>query len=206
MVSFHANGTGGTAMEELAEEGYFHGVLDLAAHELADRLLNGYCGGIGPRRFEPILGKPLPRLVVPGGLDCAVLEFDRRHIPEQYKDRKIFFYDFRSAIRLNSAETRTIARQLSEKLNRSGETVKVLIPMLGWSAADRADGVLHDPEMNDLFIRTFQKDLSPSIAVLKKNFHINDRPFAKIAADMMDQMVNVKTSDTKKRFRIQGQV
>ncbi len=156
-------------MEELAEEGLFDGVLDLGAHELADRLLNGYCGGIGPRRFEPIPGRPLPRLVVPGGLDCAVLEFDRRHIPDQYKDRKIFFYDFRSAIRLNSRETREIARQLSAKLNRAAETVKVLIPTRGWSVADREDGVLHDPEMNDLFIRTFEQGLSPAIPVLKKD-------------------------------------
>jgi len=87
-------------MEELAEEGYFDGILDLATHELADHLMNGYCGNIGPHRFEPVSRKLLPRLVVPGGMDCAVLEFDRRNIPEQYKDRKIFFYDFRSAIRL----------------------------------------------------------------------------------------------------------
>jgi len=52
-------------MEELAEEGYFDGILDLATHELADHLMNGYCGNIGPHRFEPISGKSLPRLVLP---------------------------------------------------------------------------------------------------------------------------------------------
>ncbi|MCP4671118.1 MAG: UPF0261 family protein, partial [Desulfobacula sp.] len=101
VVTFHANGTGGTAMEELASEGFFTGILDLATHELADQLMDGYCGGIGPHRFTAIKDTSLPRLVIPGGLDCAVLEFDRYTIPEQYKDRKIFFYDFRSAIRLS---------------------------------------------------------------------------------------------------------
>ncbi len=38
MIAFHANGTGGMAMEELAREGYFDGILDLATHELADEL------------------------------------------------------------------------------------------------------------------------------------------------------------------------
>jgi len=66
VIAFHANGTGGMAMEELAEEGYFHGILDLATHELADDLLDGYCGGIGPQRFEPVPGKSIPRLIVPG--------------------------------------------------------------------------------------------------------------------------------------------
>ncbi|MCP4367070.1 MAG: hypothetical protein GY797_02985, partial [Deltaproteobacteria bacterium] len=140
VVTFHANGTGGTAMEELAQEGYFDGILDLATHELADHLMKGYCGNIGPHRFLPVPGKSLPRLVVPGGLDCAVLEFDRHNVPEQYRDRKIFFYDFRSAIRLNEVETKTIARQLSTRLNPAGELVKVLIPMQGWSVADHIDG------------------------------------------------------------------
>jgi len=189
VVTFHANGIGGTAMEELAEEDYFDGILDLATHELADHLMNGYCGNISPHRFEPVSGKPLPHLVVPGGLDCAVLEFDRHNIPEQYKDRKIFFYDFRSAIRLNEIETQTIARQLSARLNPAGEMVKVLIPMQGWSVADHVDGPLYDPDMNDLFIQTFKQNLAPTIPILKEDFHINDLSFAKIAADMMDEMI-----------------
>ena len=102
VVAFHANGTGGTAMEELAEEGWFDGILDLATHELADELKQGYCKGMGSSRLEP---KGIPRLVVPGGLDCAVLEFTRDSIPPEYRDRKIFFYDFRSAIRLDLEET-----------------------------------------------------------------------------------------------------
>jgi len=34
VIAFHANGTGGMAMEELAGEGYFHGILDLSTHEI----------------------------------------------------------------------------------------------------------------------------------------------------------------------------
>ena len=192
VVTFHANGTGGTAMEELASEGFFKGILDLATHELADKLMNGYCGGIGPHRFETITGIPLPRLIVPGGLDCAVLEFDRYSIPEQYKDRKIFFYDFRSAIRLNKKETKIIAQQLSEKLNPAGEAIKVLIPKKGWSVADYIDGPLYDPETNDLFVKIFKENLVQTIIVKEENLHINDPSFAEAAADMMDQMIASK--------------
>ena len=192
VVTFHANGTGGTAMEELASEGFFKGILDLATHELADKLMNGYCGGIGPHRFETLTGIPLPRLIVPGGLDCAVLEFDRYSIPEQYKDRKIFFYDFRSAIRLNKKETKIIAQQLSEKLNPAGEAIKVLIPLKGWSVADCIDGPLYDPETNDLFVKTFKENLVQTIIVKEENLHINDPSFAEAAADMMDQMIASK--------------
>jgi uncharacterized protein (UPF0261 family) len=189
VVAFHANGTGGMAMEELAAEGYFDGILDFATHELADDLMNGYCGGIGPQRYEPVPGQVIPRLVVPGGLDCAVLEFTRNNIPDEYKDRKIFFYDFRSAIRLNAAETTHLANQLAEKLNKDTANVKVLVPTKGWSEADRQDGPLYDPEMNQLFVQQLKKLLNPHIEIQKVDHHINDAAFGEIAAYVMDEMV-----------------
>jgi len=189
VITFHANGTGGNAMEELASEGFFSGILDLATHELADQLMDGYCSGIGSHRFKAVSNFIIPRLVVPGGLDCAVLEFDRYNIPEQYKNRKIFFYDFRSAVRLNIKETKIIAQQLSEKLNPAGDTIQVLIPLKGWSVADSIDGPLYDPDTNDLFIKIFKDSLLKTIQIEEKNFHINDPSFARFAADMMDQMI-----------------
>jgi uncharacterized protein (UPF0261 family) len=189
VIAFHANGTGGTAMEELAAEGYFDGILDLATHELADRLLDGYCGDIGPQRFEPVPGLSIPRLVVPGGLDCAVLEFTRHNIPEQYKDRKIFFYDFRSAIRLSKDETRTLADQLAEKLNKDTSHIKILIPLKGWSEADRDKGPLYDPPMNQFFAQRLRQKLDHQIEITEVDHHINDAAFAEIAAQLMHQMI-----------------
>jgi uncharacterized protein (UPF0261 family) len=189
VIAFHANGTGGMAMEELAEEGYFHGILDLATHELADDLLDGYCGGIGPQRFEPVPGKSIPRLIVPGGLDCAVLEFTRQNVPDQYQDRKIFYYDFRSAIRLNLDETIHLANQLAEKLNQDPTNVKVLIPMKGWSGADKEGGPLYDPETNSVFIQTLKEAVNPQIEIQEVDYHINDSGFAAIAANLMNAMI-----------------
>jgi uncharacterized protein (UPF0261 family) len=192
VVAFHANGTGGMAMEELAAEGYFDGILDLATHELADHLLDGYCGAIGPQRYEPVPGRSIPRLIVPGGLDCAVLEFTRQNIPDEFRDRKIFFYDFRSAIRLNIEETTCLANQLAEKLNRDATNIKVLIPARGWSEADREGGPLYDPEMNSLFISRLKEILDPQIEIRKIDQHINDSAFAEVAATLMDEMIMSK--------------
>lgn len=189
VIAFHANGTGGMAMEELAENGYFHAILDLATHELADRLLDGYCGGIGPQRLEPVWPNPIPRLVVPGGLDCAVLEFTRHNIPPQYKDRQIFFYDFRSAIRLNIEETNTLARQLADKLNRDAANIKVLIPTEGWSEADRKGGPLYAPQISRAFSKRLKALLDPRIEVREVIHHINDPAFARVAADMITKMM-----------------
>ena len=189
VIAFHANGTGGMAMEELAAEGYFHGILDLATHELADHLLDGYCGDIGPERLEPVPGQSIPRLVVPGGLDCAVLEFTRHNIPEQYQDRKIFFYDFRSAIRLNEDETRTLAALLAEKLNKDVSNIRMLIPLKGWSEADREEGPLYDPPMTIFFTQCLKAKLDHHIQITEVDHHINDAEFAEIAAQIMHQMI-----------------
>jgi uncharacterized protein (UPF0261 family) len=136
-----------------------------------------------------VAGRNIPRLVVPGGLDCAVLEFTRQNIPEQFKDRKIFFYDFRSAIRLNAEETSTLADQLAERLNRNPDRVKILIPAGGWSEADRQGGPLHDPQISNIFTTRLKEALDPRIELREVNDHINDTAFAKIAAEIMDRMI-----------------
>jgi uncharacterized protein (UPF0261 family) len=189
VVSFHANGTGGMAMEELVREGYFDGILDFAIHELADELMGGYCRGIGPERLEPPAGRAVPRLVVPGGMDCAVLEFTRDTVPHEHRHRKLFFYDFRSAIRLNKKETTYLAGQVAEKLRLDPSHVKVLVPQQGFSEADHVNGPLFDPAMNEVFVRKLKKELNPLLEIREADYHINDAAFARLAAEMMDDMV-----------------
>ncbi|MFP4037446.1 MAG: Tm-1-like ATP-binding domain-containing protein [Desulfobacteraceae bacterium] len=189
VIAFHANGTGGMAMEELAGEGRFEGILDLATHELADQLKGGYCRGIGPGRLEPVQGRPVPRLVVPGGLDCAVLEFTRDTVPDEYRNRPVFFYDFRSAVRLTKNETLTIADQLVEKLNLRPGEVRVLIPLGGWSEADGPDAPLHDPRISGALLERLKTGLDPRIPVMETDAHINDQAFAELAALVMDEML-----------------
>ncbi len=192
VIAFHANGTGGMAMEELAAEGRFQGILDLATHELADELKGGYCRGIGPERLEPVPGRSVPRLVVPGGLDCAVLEFTRETVPAEYKERPVFFYDFRSAVRLSTDETLNIAGQLVEKLNRRPGEVRVLIPLGGWSEADGPDGPLHDPGVSEALVERLKRDLDPGIPLTETESHINDPTFADLAARLMDEMLGTR--------------
>jgi len=189
VIPFHANGTGGTAMEELASEGYFDGILDFAIHELADELMGGYCRGMGPQRLEPPPGRPVPRLVVPGGMDCAVLEFTRDTVPQEHKNRKLFFYDFRSAIRLNKKETLLLAGQLARKLKLDPAGVKVLIPKRGFSEADHVNGPLFDPAMNEVFVQELKKELNPLVDIREADLHINDAAFARLAAETMDAMI-----------------
>lgn len=189
VIPFHANGTGGMAMEEMAGDGFFAGILDLATHELVDDMFGGYCKGIGPQRLLNLDAASIPRLIIPGGLDSAVLEFDRGHIPIEYNERKIFFYDFRSAIRLTDNESRLLAEAISQRLNQSRNPLKILIPLKGWSEADREGDVLFDPESSEAFCETLEKSLNPAIEIIKVQHHINDKAFAIEAAGIMMSMI-----------------
>ncbi len=190
VIAFHANGTGGMAMEELASEGLFDGILDLATHEFADELKGGYCKGIGPKRLAPPDGRDVPRLVVPGGLDCAVLEFTRDTVPDAYKDRPVFFYDFRSAIRLSADETRQIAQTVAERLNLAPHHTRLLVPLKGWSEADRKGAPLFDQALTRIFLETIKERLDKGIMILEADYHVNDPAFAELAARYLHEMAD----------------
>ena len=64
-VIFHSNGVGGPAMEELAAQGQFVGVIDYTTNEVYDPLVGGIHDG-GPKRLEVTGQLGLPQVVVPG--------------------------------------------------------------------------------------------------------------------------------------------
>lgn len=190
VIAFHANGTGGLAMEQLAGEGWFDGILDLAVHELADSLHpGGYCRLIGPGRLDPVQNNNIPRLVIPGGLDCIVLEFIRNSVPEELKNRRIFYYDFRSAVSLSLEESMTLADQLADKINRSDSPIKILVPARGWSEATSEQGPLYDPAVGSALIEKLKNNLAKPVKITELDQHILDPEFAKAAAEMMDEML-----------------
>ncbi|NIN66949.1 MAG: UPF0261 family protein [Anaerolineae bacterium] len=190
MVAFHANGIGGMAMEDLVEQGLLSAVLDFATHEFADHLHDGYCGNIGPTRLEAAGKAGIPQVVVPGGLDCIVLEFDSPEtIPLQFQDRKIFWYDFRSGIRTSPEEMRILADTIAGKLNKARGPVKVLIPIRGWSEADCEDGPLYEPETNQAFVDGLTRLLRSDIPVLLVDAHINDPAFAEATVRALHELM-----------------
>ena len=190
VAPFHANGTGGMAMEDLVEQGILSGVVDFALHEFADNLYNGYCGAIGPERLESAGKRGIPQVVVPGGLDCIVLEFNSLEtMPPNVKGRQVFWYDFRSGVRTSREDVRLLARTIGEKLNRTTGPAAFAIPMKGWSEADSAQGPLYAPETNQLLIAELSSLLDNKVEVIEVDAHINDELFAKVVVEKLDAMM-----------------
>lgn len=192
VAPFHANGTGGMALEDLVEQGIIKVVVDLALHEFADYMYGGYCGDIGPTRLETAGRFGLPQLIVPGGLDCIVMEFDSAEtMPPNLRGRQVFGYDFRSGVRTSSEDMVRLSEIIAAKLNRSQGPTKVVIPLHGFSEADALGAPLYAPDVNQVFVSGLKIRLNPKIEVIEVQAHINDDQFAESVVSILDSMTKL---------------
>lgn len=157
-------------------------------------LYDGYCGGIGPGRLEAAGRRGIPQVIVPGGLDCVVLEFDSPETtPPQFRDRKIFWYDFRSGGRTSVGELKGLAWTISDKLNRARGPVKIVIPPRGWSEADGEGAPLHEPGTNTVFVEEMKRRLDLRIEIVEVDAHINEPRFAEAVVEIFDNLMQGRT-------------
>lgn len=191
VAPFHANGTGGMALEDLVDQGLINGVLDFALHEFADEMYGGYCGDIGPERLESAGRMGIPQVVVPGGLDCIVLEFNSPEtIPEAVRGRKVFWYDFRSGVRTDVNDAVRLAEKISGKLNRAKGPTAFMVPRVGWSEADVPGGPLYEPAVNEVFVKELKSRLNSHVEMVEIDAHINDEEFAAAVSSRLDRMMS----------------
>lgn len=188
MVTFHANGIGGRALEKLVGQGLFAGVLDFVTHELVDQLYNGYCGDIGPDRLATAAKKGVPIIVAPGGLDCIVFN-SIEEVPQELSQRRIYHHDIRVAVRTSEAELEKIARTMVERLANPQGPVGILIPLRGWSEVDKEGAPLFDPYLTRFFIETLKGLLATDVCLKEVDVHISDPNFARQAVEWLDDMM-----------------
>jgi uncharacterized protein (UPF0261 family) len=191
MIAFHANGTGGMAMEEFIAQGLVAGVIDFTLHEIADEMFGGYCKGIGPMRLVTAGQFGIPLVIAPGGLDNAVFS-PFYPMPDQLKGRKIHPHDIRFCVRMGPEEMKQFARTVGEKLNRSKGPAYVLIPKKGWSEADKAGMELFDPKTDQIFVEELRRIINPDIPIEEMDVHISDPAFALRAVEVLHHMIRIQ--------------
>jgi uncharacterized protein (UPF0261 family) len=177
VVTFHQNGTGGIAMEDMIAEGAFQGVLDLNLHEIGDRYLGGLHGALRADRLTAAGAMGLPQVVAPGSGNYTV-QGSSESLSEDMRRRKHFNYNpHLTLVRLLPEELVAVAREIAQKLNQARGPVKVFIPLKGFSFPDR-EGLPHwDPEGNQVFIDTLREYLDSKIPFIELDAHINDPDF-----------------------------
>lgn len=170
VLTFHANGTGGRAMEKFAEAGELDGLIELNVVELANEIFGGAFAA-GASRFEVAAKKGIPQVVCLGGADLII--FNKSRVPAMFARRR--FLDHSPTItlmRTNKEENHKLGVVLAEKLNRSCGPIALVIPS-GFSALDVPGGEFYGPEEDKALVQTILTNLRKDITVVKLKEPIN---------------------------------
>jgi uncharacterized protein (UPF0261 family) len=187
-VIFHANGSGGRAMEEMIEQGLIQGVFDLSTNEVVDHLYQGWCDA-GPTRLEGAGRKGTPQLIAPGNIDHIVYSSPDK-IPERFKHQYIHVHGTGiNVLRTKKKEMIEVAKVMAEKLNNAKGKTAVILPLQGLSILDRVEKEFDDPEANFAFFKTLKQNLKPELEVKEVNAHITDSLFGDQAAEMLYKLM-----------------
>lgn len=213
----HAIGTGGMSMEQMIDDGFIKGVLDITTHEIADeragrragrrprpphrRRQEGSAPGGGPRRPGP------DKLRRQG--HGAEHYMAQTHLP----GRALYEHNPTvTCVGVLPEEAYEIAREMGEKLSASVGPVCVCIPMRGWGACDIREpnkdlgwagpaagpSWVSDPDKPEWSLRSrrFVDGLSetldltkPNIEVLIADYHMNQPEFADLMSGILQEML-----------------
>ena len=179
---FHSNGVGGPAMEELAADGLFVGVIDFTTDELADELVGGFHVG-GPERLRRIGRLGLPQIVVPGCIDFTV-HGRPEEVPARLQGRPVYTHNPEfTLVRTLPEEMAQLGRIFAERLNDATGPVEVMVPTEGLSIPNVPGGAFWNPDADASFLASLRQHLRPDIPISTHPRHINATEFALAVAE-----------------------
>jgi len=147
IVTFHATGAGGRAMEKLIKEGLLSGVLDLTTTEIADEIGGGVLSA-GPERLDAFASAKVPMVMSLGALDMVNFGGEKT-VPSKHSDRKLHVHNSEvTLMRTSEEECRKIASFIAKKFNKSVAPAVLLIPSKGVSLIDVPGMPFYDPTVD----------------------------------------------------------
>ncbi len=191
VIAFHASGAGGTAMEELIEDGVFHGVVDLTPHELTEEVVGaGAYVPVRPGRLQAAARSGIPQVVSTGAMEYLCFG-PKESIPAPLRKRKTYFHNPKNAnVKASRAEMSQVGRVMAERLNEAQGKTEIVIPLKGSSVYGSKGGPLYDPAGSALLLKTLKQNLNPKIQLIEIDAHINDPEFADICVSRFLYLFN----------------
>lgn len=191
-VIFHSNGVGGTAMEELAEAGYFVGVIDYTTNEIYDPMTGGIHDA-GPDRLKRVGKAGVPQVAVPGCVDFSV--FHAGHIPDHLRGRPVYDHNPEyTLVRATRGEAAELGKIFAQRLNEAVAPVRIVVPTRGLSIPNTPGGVFWDPEADRAFLDAVCANVRDDLPVTTVDQHINDAALGEYVAnhfiEMMDEVAD----------------
>jgi len=181
---FHATGTGGRAMEKLADSGQLDGLVDVTTTEICDLLFGGVLSA-GEDRLGAVARRRIPYVGSVGALD--MVNFGAiETVPERYRGRLLYVHNPQvTLMRTTASESCAMGEWIAAKLNLCEGPVRFLIPEKGVSALDVEGGAFFDPEADAALFDSLEKGLRQNDRrrLMRLPFHVNDAAFAAALAD-----------------------
>ena len=190
VITFHAIGAGGEAMEQMMKEGIIDGVLDYAMGEIADGVF-GVLRASGPERLT-VAGKlGLPQVICPGGSEhLGILVPHPNEAPDGWEDHKIVWHSpYVFVPRLNAEEQDRVAAEIGKRLQHTQGNCTFLMPLKGVSAYSAEGGELFDPELDAAYWSSLQTHLPPQVEIQSLNLNAEDPLFVEHAVETLVAMM-----------------
>jgi uncharacterized protein (UPF0261 family) len=180
---FHANGSGGRAMEALAASSMLDGIIDVTTTEVLQHIVGGVCDA-GPSRLESASVHGLPWVGSVGALDM-INWFAPPSVPERFRGRRFHPHNANVTLMRSTAdELRQAGREIAQRLNRAQGAVSLLLPLGGLSALDAPGQPFHDPQADAALFQSVRESFTASGThrLVEVAAHINDPAFAQAVA------------------------
>jgi uncharacterized protein (UPF0261 family) len=186
VLTFHATGAGGKAMEGLMDSGFLQGVLDITTTELCDELVGGVLSA-GPDRLEAAGRLGLPQVVSLGALD--MVNFGARAtVPPQFEDRNLYVHNPSvTLMRTTRDEMVELGRQIARKLSAATGKTALFIPLKGVSMIDAEGQPFHDAEADAALFAVLRDGIGANVELIEMDNNVNDAEFADAMADKLDE-------------------
>lgn len=192
---FHATGVGGRTMENLIENGFIKGVLDLTTTEWADELFGGVLAA-GPHRLEGAAKHRIPQVVSVGAMDMVNFgPYDT--VPKHYAGRNFYRHNPTvTLMRTSVEENKQIGEVIAAKLNKAEGDTALILPLKGLSGLDVKGQDFYGPEEDTMLFDTLKEKVDRSkVQLIELDNVINDKAFAEAAAEKLIQLMEAKKGE-----------
>lgn len=186
VLTFHAVGSGGLAMEQLMRDGVIGAVFDYSLGEIADELFDGLRAADATRlTVAGELG--LPQVIVPGGAEhVGIMVGEPNVVPERWAGRRHVFHNpIILAPRLSVEELRALAGVVGERLAGARGACRVLFPSGGTSRYAVEGGPLRDPDGDRAFADALRAALPAHVEFEELPHGAEDPEFVRAAVNQL---------------------
>ncbi len=180
---FHATGMGGRAFEDLATQGRFACVLDLATQEVGNHLFGSQITA-GSSRLTGAGASGVPQIVAPGCCDLVDV-IGWQGLDPRFADNEAHAHNrLITAVVLEPEQRAAVAKAICEKLALAKGPTTFVLPVGGFHEWDRPGAPLRNQAGLDAFSASLRTHFPSNANLVELDCHINDAMFTDAVLDL----------------------